>query len=190
MSAKNVRDLKRSRQFALPKITKQHSPRDNAMNDSFPMLAQQKYLTISGDRYETANRSHAVVKNSNLDGMKRKSKGSSMKQNVLRKKGQIKEKNDQRLESDVVTIQQSMHENISIQYQNTINDSIVSNTMETTFKSNKSSLENFINHIGDDADQEESAGGDSEPTQCEITDALLRGDEDIQITKFLKNKPL
>ena len=45
-----------------------------------------------------------------------------------------------------------MHENISIQYQNTINDSIVSNTMETTFKSNKSSLENFINHIGDDAD--------------------------------------
>ena len=31
MSAKNVRDLRRARQFNLPKISKQHSPR---MNDS------------------------------------------------------------------------------------------------------------------------------------------------------------
>ena len=32
MSARNVRDLKRARQFALPKISKQHSPRDESIN--------------------------------------------------------------------------------------------------------------------------------------------------------------
>ena len=33
MSAKDVRGLKRARQFALPKIAKQHSPRDMSSQD-------------------------------------------------------------------------------------------------------------------------------------------------------------
>ena len=32
MSARNVRELKRARQFALPKISKQHSPRDESID--------------------------------------------------------------------------------------------------------------------------------------------------------------
>mmetsp|Transcript_36303 Transcript_36303/g.44273 ORF Transcript_36303/g.44273 Transcript_36303/m.44273 type:complete len:88 (-) Transcript_36303:722-985(-) len=49
MSAKNVRDLKRARQFALPKIPRQHSPRDHSTNDNFKSERHQKYLKI-GDR--------------------------------------------------------------------------------------------------------------------------------------------
>ena len=53
MSAKNVRDLKRARQFALPKIAKLHSPRDFSSSDTFPPLvrpAHQKYLSIGAER--------------------------------------------------------------------------------------------------------------------------------------------
>ena len=86
MSAKNVRELKRSRQFALPKIPNQHSSRDNSTNESLPIRPQQKYLTITGDRHDEANRSHTLVKHSKLEVTKRKLKGSSVKQSLSRNK--------------------------------------------------------------------------------------------------------
>lgn len=70
------------------------------------------------------------------------------------------------------------HDNISIQYQNNDqNDSTVTTmkVMETSFKSNETSLQNFLSHIkgsnNEGEDGEEDA--DSEPTQCDIPEAVL-----------------
>ena len=60
MSAKNVRDLRRARQFNLPKIPAQHSPRDNSTNDNFRSERQSKYLSI-GERHEPIRRSQAAI---------------------------------------------------------------------------------------------------------------------------------
>ena len=71
-----------------------------------------------------------------------------------------------------------------------------------SIRSEDSSLQNFVSHFGEQQQKNllpkrrtkqskggEDSGSEEEPSKCEITEAMLKG-EDMQISKYPKPKKL
>ena len=157
MSAKNVRDLRRARQFNLPKLPPQHSPRDNSTNDNFRSERHSKYLTI-GERNEPIRRSQAAIQDT------RRTEVIVSKRKTNDHLGQYTEpySNKSNYESSFI--------------KNDAQDSTVPKILENSLRSNQSSHYNVPDRNVDGSKKEESKeedekviigdSDDEEPDKC------------------------
>ena len=190
MTAKNVRDLKRKRQFNLPRISKQHSPRMDIGDTSFHVDVMksgrrvQKYQTIveqDFDQNDAAN--HRYSQHQTIDAPTSSEQQQFMMQQLYAQQ-----------QTDQLVAVKPYSDNNSLIYDNV--DSVVQDPMIT-----QSSMGAYMKLT--DGGAEDNAptrtdqptplsGGDDEPDQCktyplEFDD--IDEDGDIQINKYTEDDP-